>query len=72
MCNNAAAAAAWRNSIQHSRVNELCNAGAVKKKMEKNVNLDQRQFSPNHTVLTKLLDHSFMCKELVSTMNRTF
>jgi len=47
-------------------------AGAVKKKMEKNVNLDQCQVSLNHTMLTKLLNNSFMCKELVSTMNRTF
>jgi hypothetical protein len=46
--------------------------GAVKEKMEKNVNLDQRQVSLNHTMLTKLSDHSFMCKDLVSMMNRTF
>jgi len=47
-------------------------AGAVKKEMEKNVNLDQCQVSLNPTMLTKSLDHSFMCKELVSMMNRTF
>jgi len=46
-------------------------AGAVKKKMEENVNLDECQVSLNHTMFTKLLDHSFMCKELVSMMNRT-
>ena len=46
--------------------------GDVKKKMEKTVNLDQCQVSMNYTMLTKLLDHSFMCIVLVSMMKRTF